>query len=508
MVKTLTVYFKGARDLYNTSSWSSQSPYARCWTSSTRDQKFETRVSKGSGTSAIWNDTAKMNVVDDDEEYFYVEVKAKGTMSDTLIGRLKVPCRELPSTETDMTLRVITEQGEDGGEIRLRISFILVQQYVAPKQQSESKVNPEPFVSNVTIENEWIEKKNLQGATYYYNNATKTSQFDMPEELKKKEVSPKAYSAPNLNTPTQILRAASPAMAPSAYTYGHIHNQPAAVRTPAPAPVPAPAPAIVPAPASTAHNIRYVPPPSMSQSYISAPAPVPAVPVVRAHTYRQPPSAPAMPTTNHDNSYNPGSAYPDYSAQLSGGYTPYPGQNHTATDFNSSTSSYPGQVNSDSFGSGYQTQASDPFANSGAYPGQVRSTFGGEVNTSQNYYTSSTTIPTPAVSSHTQQNTNRNGLVTQKLTCSMCTYENTIYGGRSSTPCEICGAILTAPTLNPSANAATPSRKMPVVNQPYVAKAPRPLPPLPDFWEEREHNGKKYYVNHITKSTTWTRPTS
>ena len=69
-------------------------------------------------------------------------------------------------------LNIEMSQGEDGGEIRLRISFILVQQYVAPKQQSESKVNPEPFVSNVTIENEWVEKKNLQGATYYYNNAT------------------------------------------------------------------------------------------------------------------------------------------------------------------------------------------------------------------------------------------------------------------------------------------------------------------------------------------------
>lgn len=35
-----------------------------------------------------------------------------------------------------------------------------------------------------------------------------------------------------------------------------------------------------------------------------------------------------------------------------------------------------------------------------------------------------------------------------------------------------------------------------------------PSPLLPDGWEERKtNNGRCYYVNHVTKSTQWERPT-
>lgn len=36
-----------------------------------------------------------------------------------------------------------------------------------------------------------------------------------------------------------------------------------------------------------------------------------------------------------------------------------------------------------------------------------------------------------------------------------------------------------------------------------------PSPQLPDGWEERKtNNGRCYYVNHVTKSTQWERPTA
>lgn len=34
-----------------------------------------------------------------------------------------------------------------------------------------------------------------------------------------------------------------------------------------------------------------------------------------------------------------------------------------------------------------------------------------------------------------------------------------------------------------------------------------PPPPLPQYWEERkDRNGRSYYVDHSTKTTTWERP--
>ena len=69
--------FKGGRHLYNTSSWSAQSPYCRCWSSSTRNDKFTTRTCEGGGSSAVWHDTANVHVKDSSEEYFYLEVKAQ-----------------------------------------------------------------------------------------------------------------------------------------------------------------------------------------------------------------------------------------------------------------------------------------------------------------------------------------------------------------------------------------------------------------------------------------------
>ena len=42
---------------------------------------------------------------------------------------------------------------------------------------------------------------------------------------------------------------------------------------------------------------------------------------------------------------------------------------------------------------------------------------------------------------------------------------------------------------------------------PGVAAAPAPILPLPNGWEERkDRNGRAYYVDHTTRTTTWERP--
>jgi len=138
-MSTLIVSFESARHLYSTSSFSSQSPYCRCWTSSSRDTKFRTRTCENSGSTAIWNDTARLSVVSEKEEYFYLEVKAAGLVSDSLIGRLKLKCSEVPSAETAMTLKILTEKGQEGGEVHLKLSLVKTSDLYA-KQEADLSV--------------------------------------------------------------------------------------------------------------------------------------------------------------------------------------------------------------------------------------------------------------------------------------------------------------------------------------------------------------------------------
>jgi hypothetical protein len=132
MTTTILVEFKGARHLFNTSSFGSQSPYCRCWTTSSRNTKFQTKTCDGSGTSAIWNDKTTLSVENVEEEYFYLEVKAKQMLGDKLIGRLKISCGEIPKDETEMSLKVYTDTGEDGGEIHLKLAVKTVAAAPAP----------------------------------------------------------------------------------------------------------------------------------------------------------------------------------------------------------------------------------------------------------------------------------------------------------------------------------------------------------------------------------------
>jgi len=539
--QTLSVQFKGARQLFNTSSWGSQSPYARCWTSTTRDSKFEGRISKDTGTSAVWNDTANLSVADAANEYFYVEIKAKGRMSDTLIGRLKVSCAELPGKETEMTLKVITESGENGGEIHIVVSlkdnivqYTQAQQankfvpepanapaitpqssytapYVAPPVQQYSVFNgtsassqPVQPVQQVqtaqtvqsaaptAAKSPWRSTVHSStGKTFWYNTDTKETSWETPVELASAPTpTPQSHAAttpsqatyvsagqyirdvplpsPQTNsyTPASAPSAPTPAPAPVAaapYTYANnsFSNQNSSgqyVRdVPAPLPqtysyaqrsYPSPAPAPAPAPQTYSYAQRSTP----------APAPVPAV---QSNSYAQRSTLADSPaygcqTSSYTQSYS--TNYPGQTR--SSGFESvgaYPGSNSSSSAFDSS-SRYPGSTTPSGFGSGSY------------YPGQASNSFGEPDRNQQPQKT--------------------------RFTCSTCTFEGVSYQSSGTISCEMCGASV---QLGRPQTAYAP-------RVPHAQQASYGPAPLPEFWEERSSNGKSYYVNHVTKTTTWTRP--
>jgi len=467
-----------------------------------------------------------LSVADVSNEYFYVEIKAKGRMNDTLIGRLKVSCAELPEIETEMTLKVITESGEDGGEIHIVISLKKNSTLYSPSTQQASKA-PEPARAPATVPTytasyaapptqqylAFQQNSNLAasapvaqpaptvqpaqpaqpapnspwrstvhsatGKTFWYNTVTKETSWETPAGFAAVPApAPIAYTAATPSPATYV----SPGQyvrdlpAPAPHTYAYVQRI-----APAPAPTPAPAPAAQSFAYSNSYSnanssgqyVRDLPAPA-PQTYTyaqysasaSAPAPAPAPAPVPT------PAAPSYAYTNNSYSNQNSSAHGSQSSSYTQSYsTNYPGQSQSsgfesvgAYPTSCSTSSafdscgkYPGSSNPSGFGSV-----------ASYYPGQTSSTFGEPERNQQPQKT--------------------------RFTCSTCTFEGVSYKSSGTINCEMCGASV---LLGREQTA-------------YVARVPRTQQasnPLPEFWEERVSNGRPYYVNHVTKTTTWTRPT-
>ena len=79
--KTLIVYAKSGRYLYNTEMFGKQDPYLIAHTNRDPTNKPRTRVHKDSGTSATWNDTFQFTFVDDGTPLqLYFEVWNQNTL--------------------------------------------------------------------------------------------------------------------------------------------------------------------------------------------------------------------------------------------------------------------------------------------------------------------------------------------------------------------------------------------------------------------------------------------
>jgi len=525
--RTLTVQFKGARQLFNTSSWGSQSPYARCWTSTTRDNKFEGRVSTSTGTSAVWNDTATLSVANVNDEYFFVEIKAKGRLSDSLIGRLKVSCAELPVKDTEMTLKVITESGENGGELHLVISCKgqTTQQYTTPTAASRpaptpapapvpapapapravystsapapapqtysvfpnrSAVQPAPVVAALPLQppkptepepvapvkSAWRSTvHSASGKTFWYNTETKVTSWEMPAELA--PAPPAAPSEPAYVSPAQ--NSYIPVSTPAAYISAGQYVRSIPVPSPAPSSY---VPASAPVPQNSYSQSSYTQSVAAPAAYVSPGQYVRSVPVPERKSYAYT-SAPAPEFAPSRSAYGSQSSsytqsystnYPGQQQESSfGAAGAYPGNTSNSSAFSSDSSSYPGQTSQQSaFGESY-------------YPGQSTNTFGENTrNTSK-------------------RETYRQQQPTKRLvSCASCSFDNTTYATSGTLECEMCGQTSWIDDVPQTQH----SQRMP-----HMQTASYGPPPLPEFWEERSSNGKPYYVNHMTKCTTWTRPT-
>lgn len=121
--KDFIVTVKGARRLKITQTIGEQDPYLRIWSSSIRDKKFKTKTYVDGGSLAVWNETFEIHSDNPVNDFIFIEVKNENNLtSDVTIGRLKLPCSELPRQPVEGWYKIFDDGGDFAGEVHMIVS--------------------------------------------------------------------------------------------------------------------------------------------------------------------------------------------------------------------------------------------------------------------------------------------------------------------------------------------------------------------------------------------------
>jgi hypothetical protein len=530
----------------------SHEPCVRLWTSSTRDAKQKSRKSTISNHVALFNDTFSFAVNDLSNDFLFIEVLSEGLMSTKTIGKVKIPCVEIAQYHSaEKYFKIYGDTGKEAGEIQLHLSvedpahagYVAPNtgnSYSAPAPAIVSPVTPAPIVSNPSLSSGSPSPNAFRVAatvvatvaagspTYGVSNTASADSYGNPVAA---QYGATAYSAapvasvpamsasitpplatvpqtqyatapnaaggvsPGLSTaPSAVPAAVSSAPAnydmynssappastvPSATAYGGAYGVPAVSASAPPAPggygnaygsAPAPGVAAVSGYGGTYSAVPAVGAPAVSASAPSAPVGygnaygTPAVsssaPASYGGAYGATPAVSAVPT-----SYNQYGSMPAASAPgvpVAGyGASAYGAAPAPAALSAPSGSNYYGQPQFQQQQPLYgQPQQGFPAA------GYAAQSYGAGYAPATGPYGSAPYGQMPAAGYSTSQPTQQYGQV-----------------GYSQQPASVYATVTSVAT--PTTGAAT----------------------LPPFWEERvSPDGRAYYVDHNTQTTTWTRP--
>ena len=120
--RVLHITIKGIRNM--SAEWVSHEPCVRLWTSSTRDNKEKTRKASNGGTTALFNDSFNLAVNNLEADFLFLEAISEGLLSTKSIGKVKVPCIEISSPDpTEKSFKIFGDNGKEAGEVQLTVSM-------------------------------------------------------------------------------------------------------------------------------------------------------------------------------------------------------------------------------------------------------------------------------------------------------------------------------------------------------------------------------------------------
>ena len=196
----MTLVIKGARKLKNTQTLGLQDPYLRAWvTGSKSKQKIKTKTYVDGGSMAVWNESNELRVLNRELDCLLIEVKNDNDFtSDTIIGRLKLPCADIPETPIEDWYSIFGDQGDVAGEVHLTLSIkenneevmdhrveLKKKTFVKSDMASHSFSSEEPTNQwdLAALPQNWVVHHTSTGCPYYVNEDTKITTWIDPRKI-------------------------------------------------------------------------------------------------------------------------------------------------------------------------------------------------------------------------------------------------------------------------------------------------------------------------------------
>lgn len=204
---TLVMIIKGARKLKSTQKLGLQDPYLRAWvTGSKKEQLIRTKTYVDGGSMAVWNEKCEIRVQDKKSDCLFIEVKNENDFtSDATIGRLKLPCYEIPEAPIEDWYSIFGENGVTSGEVHLSLSMSRMNDDVSKRRIKSDRVssrtynvdNPKSLSTNSSRDSSssgadlagglptgWTVMHTPTGCPYFFNSDLRTTTWIHPAEIK------------------------------------------------------------------------------------------------------------------------------------------------------------------------------------------------------------------------------------------------------------------------------------------------------------------------------------
>lgn len=229
----MTLVIKGARKLKNTQRLGLQDPYLRAWVSffrrlyhddmmyaraidiilyvifilqisgSKSKQLVKTKTYVDGGTMAVWNESSELRVLDKNKDCLLIEIKNENDFtSDATIGRLKLPCADIPETPVEDWYSIYGDNGDISGEVHLSLSIKGNKNENEDNMElnlNELRISIDPNMSTATPTDElptvptelndedipqgWIVQYTKTGCPYYINEDTHITTWIDPRKV-------------------------------------------------------------------------------------------------------------------------------------------------------------------------------------------------------------------------------------------------------------------------------------------------------------------------------------
>lgn len=148
---------------------------------------------------AIWNESSELKVTNRKTDCLFIEIKNENDFtSDAIIGRLKLPCADIPETPVEDWYSIYGERGDIAGEVHLSLSIkenksedalnmnelrISIDPNMSTSTSKKDLPKPPADLSDEAMPQGWVIHHTKTGCPYFINEDTETTTWIDPRKV-------------------------------------------------------------------------------------------------------------------------------------------------------------------------------------------------------------------------------------------------------------------------------------------------------------------------------------